>query len=131
MTLDDSSLTAIFAETGPRLRAQSAAITLRIWHHLDSEDARLLLFEPFRADGRPYPLLDAILIAAADARVSFALQLDAPQVRSGQEALGEAFASALADMLGAHSRDHIIPAWRHLLDRMLDRIVDRIERRRA
>ena len=51
---------AIVEATAPEVRANAAAITFRMWHHMPSEAARRLLFAEFALEGRVVGLLDAI-----------------------------------------------------------------------
>ncbi|NIJ06897.1 hemoglobin-like flavoprotein [Sphingomonas vulcanisoli] len=131
MNADDTAQTAILAGTAPLLRTQGAAITLRIWHHLASDDdARLLLFEPFWAEGRPYSLIEAVL-SAAETPVRFAQHLSAEQIRTGLPSMSDALAGALRDLLGAAADARMIPAWRAVLETLLETIAARADRRSA
>jgi hemoglobin-like flavoprotein len=107
---------AIVEATAPDVKANAAAITFRMWHHLPSEGARRLLFAEFALGGRVVGLLEAIVIATCRKRPDDAPRLLTPVAAMGSSSLYStieaALMLALAAALGKMATNSVLNAWK-------------------
>ncbi len=102
----------------PDVRERRAAIVFRAWHHLETEQARRLLFEEFTLDGQVVSLLDAIVETARQGRWSDVVPFSTIPLRrqdraSLDTALESALLQALREVLDASGP--ALSAWREAI----------------
>lgn len=94
------------------LDAQQPAIMLRMWHHLSSWEDRERLFSLFSYEA-PLPLVQSFFNALRQRVQARWPRLQPPSGLCDDHAtaLEEAFARALADVLGARANRIVLHAW--------------------
>lgn len=106
---------AIIEATAPDVQERRAAITFSAWHHLETEQARRLLFEEFKLDGHVVGLLDAIVATVRQGRWSGITPLSLiPLRRQDRESFDDTLESALIHALQQvlHASNLVLNAWR-------------------
>jgi len=107
---------AIVEATAPDVKANAAAITFRMWHHLPSEGARRLLFAEFALDGRVVGLLEAIVVTTRrkwpDALPRLLTPVEAKGSSSIYSTIETALMLALAEALGKMATNSVLNAWK-------------------
>lgn len=107
---------AIVEATAPDVKANAAAITFRMWHHLPSEGARRLLFAEFALDGHVVGLLEAIMITTRrkwpDALPRLLTPVEAKGSSSIYSTIETALMLALAEALGKMATNSVLNAWK-------------------
>lgn len=106
---------AVVEATVAAVEERRAAIVFRAWHHLETEQARRLLFEPFTLNGSVVGLLDAIVATVRQGRWSGTAPVSLmPLRREDREAfdatLESALIQALQEVLAAPLM--VLDAWR-------------------
>ena len=106
---------AIVEATAPEVQERRAAIIFYAWHHLETEQARRLLFEEFTLDGHVVGLLDAIVATVRQGSWSGVAPFSLIPLRrqdreSFDETLERALIRALQEVL--HASTLVLNAWR-------------------
>ena len=118
--------TAIVGATAPDVRANAAAITFRMWHHLPSDGARRLLFAEFAIEGRLVGLLDAIAATACrrwpDGVPRLVTPAEAQEPASLYSTMEPALMLALAEALGKMATGAVLNAWKQAFRFLTERL---------